>query len=383
MTLAFYVFVVPVLLGYCLFVGISGRLNPISIPTIKQDRASWALGIWAGLTVTLVLLFAIRTVYDISLPDVKELLWQIAFQLAIVITPALALYGFYRYSVAKTPPMQAGPVSDNKTTVIETQQVTASRPLNPTTDSIVSGHDGGTSMPYRGERQWNKPQEVPVEHPDVDPDKNTLQDKLKAEIALRKQTERHLRITRKALSVLESETRESYIIKSDAQIELEQNLSESQASAATLEADAMQEKAKRLEKEQQVLELKQKIIKAKQEIRRGASARARALSTANKSIAFARQSVKIRTRLESELEQAHKSIDNRQKTINTLVHALDKEKRRTQKEIALVAKQIILHERQIRARRSLEEIARGVENKLTSRLVKKVAKARVSDVKFK
>jgi len=36
----------------------------------------------------------------------------------------------------------------------------------------------------------------------------------------------------------------------------------------------------------------------------------------------------------------------------------------------------VLHEKQMTARRTLEEVARSVENKLTSRLVKKVAKAR-------
>ena len=206
-----------------------------------------------------------------------------------------------------------------------------------------------------------------------------MSEMLRIETSLREETEKHLRITRKALAVLEATTRNATAAparRPEEQTDLEERLAESLATIAALETNAMQEKAKRLESERQALELKQKVINAKREIRRGAAARAKALSTANKSIAFARQSVQIRTRLESKLEKAYDAIDIRQKTISSLVSRLDKEKRRTREEIGSVAKQLVLQDRHYKARRSLEEVARSVENNLASRLVKKVAKAK-------
>jgi len=138
----------------------------------------------------------------------------------------------------------------------------------------------------------------------------------------------------------------------------------------------VQEKSLRTEIEDTVVELKHRMVKAKQEIRHGAASRAKALSTANKSIALARQSMHVRARLETELNAAKVLLGNRQKTICSLVRALEKEKRKTHEKATVMARQLVLQEQQIEARRSLEGVARSVENKLTSRLVKKVAKAR-------
>ena len=232
---------------------------------------------------------------------------------------------------------------------------------------VLSSNGASCSVPDSRAAQYTR-----AEATQNSPDAQMLQ----IETALREETEKHLRITRKALAVLEATTRNAPARQPEVQKDLEDRLAKSLATTATLETSAMQEKAKRLESERRAIELKHKIINAKREIRRAAAARAKALSTANKSIAFARQSLQIRTRLESELEKAYDAIDIRQKTISSLVNHLDKEKRRTRKEIGLVAKQLVLQDRHYKTRRSLEEVARSVENNLASRLVKKVAKAR-------
>ena len=128
--------------------------------------------------------------------------------------------------------------------------------------------------------------------------------------------------------------------------------------------------------ENEVVLLRQDTLKATKDSRESIEARARALSTANKATTFARQAMEIRTRLETQLHDAEEELDNKQKTISSLIKALEKEKARTKEQVDSMAKQLILHEKQLQARRTLEEVSRSVDNKLSTRLVKKVAKSR-------
>jgi len=107
-------------------------------------------------------------------------------------------------------------------------------------------------------------------------------------------------------------------------------------------------------------------------------------------VSFARQAIQQRQRLEdnvgrlesqvshlkSNLTSTREALQNRQSTIATLIKALETEKRRSRTNMTKIAKQMVLKDRQLRARKSREGLARSVEDKLTSRLVKKVAKAR-------
>lgn len=402
MMLAFFKYGLPALLGYTLFVGVAGRLNPFSLPENRQERASWYLGIWTGLAVSCVLAFGLHLAYSMPSNSATAILLPSASLLASLLAPALGLYAFYRFRArraANITPRANFDWAMSEEDLREASVIDAQHPAEHQPDIVIEGpmqddeNSPEVSPAYLEAVQID--QLVNRVHDDAMNDSVTqaispperespaemvtesaLSAKLAEEIALRKETENHLRITRKALSVLEADTRHHSIDKADAVIDLEEKLAQSIESATEFESVAVQEKAKRIEIENSVIELKQKMVKAKQDIRQSAAARAKALSTANKSIAFARQSVQIRARLESELNEARNSIDNRQKTMSSLIRALEREKRKTQDEVETIAKQLVLKEKQLNARRSLEEVARSVENKLTSRLVKKVAKAR-------
>lgn len=427
MTLAFFAFGLPLLLGYALFVGITGRLNPIARPNVNEELATWFLALWTGVCVSLVLSIALFKTYGMPVNQALALLPSTSLLLATLLIPALALYVYSRNRTAHAARASAqksfnwsileDEISDAvefdralllSPTVDISLEDTGEHPADQLDNTVldvspayletiridkmpdVSGNEEAVNDSKQVNDAINvlaadiaSEEQSGLEHVSHDdtlanmlPFEDDLQNRLSSEIALRQETEQHLRITRKALSVLEAETRHHSNEKADALIELEEQLAASIEQTADAQTDAMTERQRRIEVEQSVVKLKRKMVKAKQDIRRGAAARATALSTANKSIAFARQSVQIRGRLENELDEAHSKLSNRQKTISSLIRALEKEKRKTQSEVAAMAQQLVLHEKQMTARRTLEEVARSVENKLTSRLVKKVAKAR-------
>jgi chromosome segregation ATPase len=203
-----------------------------------------------------------------------------------------------------------------------------------------------------------------------------LRQTLTEEMTLRTEAETQLRVTRKALCELETESRNHESSKATALIGLEEELENRIRETAAAEARASRHEAEQVAVETQLLNLKQDLLQAKREVRRSTAARAKALGTANKAVAFARQSVQARARAESKLREAEDSLANRQETISSLIKALEKEKRRTEEEVSAIARQMTINEKQHYARRSLEEVARSVEGKLSTRLVKKVAKAR-------
>lgn len=419
-------FALSLLLGYVLFVGMTRRVNPIARPVKKQEINKWYLALWTGLCVSLVLYTVLLKTLGAPFHQALGFLPGPGLLLATLLIPALALYIYAqnrllnRANASTQKSFNWGALKDDEAEfdqallsspsvdiALEATGEHSAFPLDSTTSAIdVSPTYLQTiktdRMPEQSisEEAVNDAQRasdaINVLAADIESEEQSefeslthddtlatmlpLEDdlpmKLSAEIALRQETEQHLRVTRKALSVLEAETRHHSNDKADALIELEEQLASSIEQTADAQADAMNERKRRIEAEQRVVKLKQKMVKAKREIRRSAAARASALSTANKSIAFARQSVELRGRLENELEQAHVTLSERRKTINSLVKALEKEKRKTRHDVKAMAQQLVLHEKQKNAKRTLEDVARSVENKLTSRLVKKVAKAR-------
>lgn len=379
MTLAFFKFGLPVILGYTLFIGISGRWNPVAMPDDRTERASWLLGLWAGACVCVVLIVAMYKAHSAPANAVNLLLMPSLALIVVLVAPALALFTHFHYgrrkNAAGTEPTM--PIDKFEPETTPNNTAVASPDLSIVT--TLTNEPTNVNLSHTVTADALKKHDMPTEENkgiDATEDNVEIHAKLAAEIALREETEKHLRITRKALSVLEADTRHFSIDKADGIIALEEKLAESIEAATMHESGALREKVRRMELEQDITDLKQKMVKAKQELRRGAAARARALSTANKSIAFARQCVQVRERLESKLTEAQTTIDVRQKAISKLLQDLEKQKRRTQDEVSSMAKQLVLHEKQLKARRSLEQVARSVENKLTSRLVKKVAKAK-------
>lgn len=203
-----------------------------------------------------------------------------------------------------------------------------------------------------------------------------LRDELEAETLTRKELETHLRITRKGLGVLESESREFESHKATALIKVERELEEKIKRTSAAEALADREITKRADLENEMLLLREDALKATTDCRVSTEARVSAISTANRATIFARQSMQIRAQLESQLSDLKADLDNKQATISSLIKALEKEKSRTQEDVSMMAKQLRLHEKQLQARRTLEEVSRTVDNKLSTRLVKKVAKSR-------
>jgi len=203
-----------------------------------------------------------------------------------------------------------------------------------------------------------------------------LRDELETESHTRKELETHLRITRKGLGVLESESREFESHKAAALIKIERELEEKIKRASAAEALADREMSKRVDLENEILLLREDTLKATTDCRVSTEARASALNTANKAATIARQAIQIRAQLESQLRDVKADLDNKQATISSLIKALEKEKSRTQEDVSQMAKQLRLHEKQLQARRTLEEVSRTVDNKLSTRLVKKVAKSR-------
>lgn len=466
MTLIIFKYCLPALLGYTLFVGIAGRLNPFKKPSQPEERPSWLLGIWTGLTVSVVLGIGLHMAYGMSLEGAKALAKPSAWLMAGLLVPGFIAYFAYRSNVKNSLTEDAKPSFD---WVLESDELEFAagldtelaqghlldRGLEPhildsaeipsvdrkvaeaflisvETDKIdiedlskaINDSDDSVSAPKLKESLHVNLESVEAEiicldataeqhveclaelpmlldtkelytplsdnlidgslHKqiearstlDTEQEVNELKTLFFGEQALREEAEKHLRITRKALATIESETRHYETRKADAVIELEEKLTENIKTQSALEAQATREKTKRVSVETSTVNLKQDLVKAKQEIRQSIAARAKALSTANKSIAFARQNIQIRARLESENSELQTTLKNRQTTISSLIRALEKEKRRTQDDVATMAKQLVLHEKQVTARRSLEEVAKSVEMKLSTRLVKKVARAR-------
>ncbi len=147
--------------------------------------------------------------------------------------------------------------------------------------------------------------------PDSEDEFNQLRRRLGREFAKRKETEKHLQITRKAM--------------------------------CRLEGDLAAETAKRESIESRYGIIRKNLIDTRHELRRSHAARAKALGTANESIAFARQSVEIRAQLESELIKAQQTLSSRHSIMSNLIQTLEEEKGLTQLDIHSLAKKVLGH----------------------------------------
>jgi len=92
MTLFFFTYGLPALLGYTLFIGISGKYNLFRTPSELEERPSWFLGIWTGLSVFLVISLGLHIAYGLSLEQGRA----IALPSVIILGSSL-LMGFIAY----------------------------------------------------------------------------------------------------------------------------------------------------------------------------------------------------------------------------------------------------------------------------------------------
>ena len=202
-----------------------------------------------------------------------------------------------------------------------------------------------------------------------------LRSTLESEMSLREETEKHLLVTRKGLSALESENSDFELRTAQGLTELEEKLEAQIKRTSKSEAHAARIEEQKAGLENKLITLQNSVLEAKREIRQSTAARAKALSTASKSVTFAQQAIKQRALLEAQVRDTELALRKRQETISSLISALEKEKSRTKSEIESTAKQMVLHEKQLQARRTVENVSRNAEGAVSTRLVKKVATA--------
>lgn len=101
MTLYLFKYCLPLLLGYTLFIGLAGRMNPFAKPEYPEERPSWFLGVWTGLTVALVLGVGMHMAYSISLESAKALLPTTALFMGVLLLPGFAGYSLYRRHISR------------------------------------------------------------------------------------------------------------------------------------------------------------------------------------------------------------------------------------------------------------------------------------------
>ncbi len=448
-SLVFKIFL-PVLLGYTLFVGLSGRFNPFSKPSELKPRPSWLLGNWVGLSVTLVVGIVLHMAYKLPLDAVKTLVKPTGLLLAALIVPGLIAYAVYRFVIGREirklesaeakMSMTAGEIMDGQIENMDFDDTVAIEPMSMVAETssmedqtIISEGNDSNEMPTEdndaiitfdsiteSDENTNEPlvfntvslpdstdlvtsestESVAADDENIPQitELNTTADaievaevaetaeltKLKSEIdalkrsldtesSLRSQTETHLRITRKALRNLEGDTRDFESSKADALMSVEDQLDSRIKEVAAAQARANREEAARVEAETTIVNMKQDLLAAKRELRRNTEARAKALGTANKTVAFARQSVQARTRAEARIKQLESRLKLSQETVSSLIASLDKEKTRTQSDVTEMAKELILQQKRINDKRTLDEASRRTPKRLTRRTAKKVS----------
>jgi len=94
-------FCVPSLLGYALFVGISGQINPILRPRRANERANWCLGLWIGLSITLTLILSLHMAYGMSSNGVRQLIAPSLWLMLTLTIPAMLGYLLFRRSASE------------------------------------------------------------------------------------------------------------------------------------------------------------------------------------------------------------------------------------------------------------------------------------------
>ncbi|MBX2886236.1 MAG: hypothetical protein KTR32_40145 [Granulosicoccus sp.] len=431
MTVILLKYGLPALLGYILFIGISGQFNPFRRPVTQTARPSWFFGLWTGLTVAAVFTLGLHMAYSMSLESARSLVTPSAMILGVTLITGFTLSILYRRSISDSPLDTATTVDaiahepafdealDNASDIVALDDLDKTlalselpsdcdetiaeatdlmdedihsesllelnaHPENAHSESMTVEDSTALTSEATQDLTDQSTSEIlaePVAEESIEvtaesiPDAN-LTGALDQEIQLRQQTEKHLRITRKALAVLESESRSYEMSKADALTHLESELEERIRQTAKAEARGNREAAKRQSLESDMLNAKQELAEAKKALRKNTAARAKALSTADRAVTFARQSINARSIAEKRVKELEESLKNRQATISSLIQSLEKEKGRTQIELQSMAKQMLMEEKQLRARRRLDEAARRVEGKFTNRLVKKVARSR-------
>ncbi len=451
------------LLGYTLFVGLSGRFLPWVKPAAAAKRPTWFLALWVGVTVAVVLGIAMHYSQAQPLSQAIQLAQPVGLILAALWVPGVAGSVLYRRHLshdsartndtASAIAVEAVAKQADNTAVIEpaTTHSVAEDATAQAVDAISTAADTADATDTATDTEWAQHYEFEFDTADDEDiqfdevistddhrsfslvfdtadaatenanssqpkqsnkkcalllgagesdtsatndnasegtddttavsehealmatpqnDLERLMHALEAEKTLREQTETHLRITRKALKNLEGDTRNIENEKADALMAVEVQLDQRVKEIAAASAKASREEMQRIAAETAVANMKQDLLQSKREMRRNTEARAKALETANKSVAFARQSMVSRTRAEARIKQLESRLKQSQETVSSLIAALEKEKAHTEHDITEMAKELILQQKRMDEKRTLDAAGRKTQKRLTRRIAR-------------
>ena len=332
MTLFIFKYLLPSLLGYTLFVGIAVKFNPFHKPEDARERPSWALGLWTGLSISIVLAVSLNMAYGLPVETTKSL--AIATGVSLLVLIGLGFVGYFVYRRKIMAKMRALNPHTNAdafdTDAVANAVADAVAIPNTTSNADLDAIPNVAANTARAESEVAT-QEIAVSSDDG-----------KASFGS------EIEISAPTMKVFpepeeEEEEEESFQFEIDDEETPSVSVPVLQDSFGELDHDLSidtfdQTGLKQLEElEASVANLKRELVKAKHETRLHIAARAKALSTANKSVAFARQSVELRGRLEAELDTAHIALANRQSTITSLIGKLERERRLTAEELQELA----------------------------------------------
>jgi len=257
------------------------------------------LGLWTGLSVFTVLAVGLHMAYGMTIEAARSLVLPVAISMTLLL--GLVFIGYARYRKSVLAELDG---LDPQNEENQDSDINWSNKIHQL-DPIIQNNTMALQTPTTSNAILE------------------LENKLEKEKALREETELHLRITRKALSVAQNNfTATPEDVTSQTVLPAKQ--------AETLELN--------------VATLQRELVQAKREIRLHVAARAKALSTANKSVAFARQSIELRARLETELDSAHAALSVKQSTIGSLINRLEHERRLTDDELAALAQNVAVND---------------------------------------
>ena len=364
MSLLLFKYGLPVLLGYTLFAGISGALNPFRRPDSYYRRPAWILGLWSGLTVSLVLAASLHLAFQLPAGTAHTLLKPSASLLAALLIPAFIFYFSYGRSLQKQLNSQFDEDVEDESNDLDTDVVGwEGAPDNITPAYLLNAEVQEISLDNQKEAVNDARQNVVTEHIDQKRGQDFTpapEETQATEITRETEHAQTQEFTREpeqsgALELTEIFA-QSQKHRQDLQPSLTSEQQQLQDPAASqnldkeiekifssrfapgrgnnpmlpsdtntikqLEKDLRRERRRRKQSERQLAITKQSLAFARHQLKRSNAARAEALSTANKSIAFARQTVQIRARLETELDLVQKSLKKRQSTISNLITAM-------------------------------------------------------------
>jgi len=95
MSFLIFKFTLPILLGYTLFVGISGRFVPFFKPAKLSNRPSWFFGLWTGVSVALVAGIAMHMTMLIPIDKITTLARPTGSLLVGLL--AIGVFGYFLY----------------------------------------------------------------------------------------------------------------------------------------------------------------------------------------------------------------------------------------------------------------------------------------------